>query len=386
MDNRLKILFVLPGFSMAGTTASLSSMLSSKFAILYDIDIFTINKRAYNPEPLASYDIGLNGLTTAYNSDFSTFHGFDKLKYLPVKLLKQIKPLAKYLERWVVKTTIRRIERRKKYDFVVGFQEEDTTRFTRFFNCPRKIAWIHCDYAKSYGKEVNELELYDLYSRIVCVSEFTRKGFVERYPSLAQKTVAIHNIFDAKSVVAKSKEPIEDARFDNSVFTIISLGRISEVKRFYLIPEIAAVLKRKDVSFRWYILGNTDGNSDLKKLTDAIKQYDVSNEVIYLGGKPNPYPYLKASDLMVSVSKSEACPMIFNEAKLLIVPILSSDFGSAFEFIAQGINGYITTISDMPGKLLELVSNPDTLASIKSNNDFFDTNKEILNQLSELFS
>lgn len=350
------------------------------------MDVFAIRRQGYTSPQLASHDIGHNSLTTAFYDDYSRFSKKNKLKYLFIKLLKQNHRTLKITETWVLKRTIRKVEHQKKYDVIVGFQEDLATRFASHFICPHKIAWIHCDYASAYGDTVDELGLYNHFEKIVCVSQFTRKGFVERYPSLATKTVAIHNLFDAERIAKLSKEAINDPQYDTSRFTVISLGRVHEVKRFYLIPEVAAQLKNAGVDFRWYILGNAGIPSELKRLTDAIYHYGTEKYVIYLGGKSNPYPYLKAADLLVSTSKSEACPMIFNEAKILHVPILSVDYGSAFEFIEQGKDGYITSIEGLSQKLIELINQPNKLIVVKNSNTVTNVNDEIIEMLIKLFT
>lgn len=386
MKTKTKILFVIPDFKLGGTTSALTSLLNGEFAGNYGIDVFAINRQDCGMQTIISHDIGLNELTTAYYGDFSRFNTKDKLKFFFVKLLKQNKKSFKKLENWITRKTIKKIERHRQYDAVVGFQEGLATRFASQFSCAHKIAWIHCDYANAFGKEVEELDLYDCFEDVVCVSQFTRKGFVERYPSLAGKTVAIHNIFDVQSVVKLSKSTVDDPRFDTSQFTIISLGRVHDVKRFYLIPEIAAQLKKEGFDFRWYILGNADIPYELQRLTDAIQRNGIEEHVIYLGGKSNPYPYLKAANLMVTVSKSEACPMIFNEAKILNVPILSADFGSASEFIEQGKDGYISPIEELPRKLIELANHPDILESVKNPISFIEINDESIRLLTQLFN
>ena len=381
-----RLLFIIPGFSLGGTTAALASMLNCGLSNIFDIDIFPICRRNYNLRPLISHDIGMNGLTTAFYGDFSQFSTKDKIRFLFIKLLKRDKRLLAKLENWITKRTIKKIEQHKRYNVVVGFQEELATRFTSHFTCPHKIAWIHCDYANAFGKELNELDLYNRFEKIVCVSHFTRLGFISRYPELEEKTIAIHNTFDAKRIVKLSKEALDDHRFDNSQFTIISLGRVHEVKRFYLIPEIATQLKDSGLDFRWYILGSVDIPYEFQRLTDAIQKNGMEKNIIYLGGKANPYPYLKAANLLVTISKSEACPMIFNEAKILHVPVLSADFGSAFEFIEQGKDGYISSIEMLPQKIIELANHSDVMASIKKDDSFCDTNAEILKQLNQMFS
>lgn len=386
MKNKTKILFIVPGFGLGGTTTALASLLNCGLSEHFDIDVFAIKRRSYRMQPLVPHDIGLNGLTTAYYGDFSQFRVIDKLKYLFIKLLKQNKWLLAKLEEWVTKRTIKKIEQHKQYDVVVGFQEELATRFTSHFTSPRKIAWIHCDYANAFGKGVDEIDLYNHFEKIVCVSQFTRQGFIGRYPSLTDKAVAIHNIFDAERIINLSNAVIDDPRYDTSRFTIISLGRVHEVKRFYLIPEIATQLKDSGLDFRWYILGSADIPYEFQRLTDAIQKNGMEKNIIYLGGKANPYPYLKAANLLVTISKSEACPMIFNEAKILHVPVLSADFGSAFEFIEQGKDGYISSIELLPQKIIGFANHSYVMASIKKDDSFRDTNTEILKQLNKLFS
>ena len=380
-----KMLFVIPSMSMGGTTMSLLSLLNSCIAKNNEIDVFAITKGDLASPFLLKYIIGYNGQSTAYYGCFGNLSFFEKIKYFPIKVLKRLPIGNKWLENRVVRQTIRRIEKQKQYDAVVGFQEGLATRFTSHFSCNNKVAWIHCDYAYAYDESIQEIEIYNKYTSVVCVSDFTRQGFVKRYPSLEDKTIAIRNIFDVESILQKSKEAIDDARFDNSQFTILSVGRVCDVKRFDLIPEMANQLRKQGLKFRWYVIGNAIP-SELAKLTDAIKRYNVDKEVVYLGGKPNPYPYFKRSNLLVSLSKSEACPMIFNEAKILQLPIISADFGSAFEFIMPGEDGFITTIEQMPQRILEIAEGKISTSQKKDKEYFFTWNKKILAQLTQLFS
>ena len=128
--------------------------------------MFEISKSHHITPPFDSHEIGLNGLTTAFYSNFSHFHTIDKLKYFFIKALKQSARWNIKLEQWIITKTIQKIERKKKYDFVVGFQEKLATQIASRFSCPRKIAWIHCDYARAYGRETRDLGLYEQFSKI----------------------------------------------------------------------------------------------------------------------------------------------------------------------------------------------------------------------------
>lgn len=362
---------------------AMAGLLNSSLKYYYSMEVFPIKRSNSIVHPVSDVNIKTNGLSTAYYGNFSMFSKRERLCYLWVKILKQIPVFSKQLEKWVLRTTINIIEKRD-YDYVVGFQEGLSTRFVSAFSCPNKIAWIHCDYARAYGKEGKEKLIYSRFSKIVCVSEFTRGTFTKVYPCFQDRTLAIHNLFDADRVKELSLENIDDERFDTSCFTVISMGRVCDVKRFYLIPQIVSKLKKENVTVKWYILGNVNEQEELVKLQDAIKTYRTE-DVVYLGPKSNPYPYLKCSDLLVSVSSSEACPMIFNEARILNVPILSADFGSAYEFIENGRNGYVTTIDDIPEKLCEIVKHQSKLDIIRMN-IYEDPNVGILTQLKQLIS
>ncbi len=378
-----KILFVLPSFNYGGSTTSLLSILNSKLALEYSIHVFEMHKGDNKSPVLSKFDIGMNEWTNAFYSNFRTLSTKDKFKAFLLKILTQTR-LKNRIEKWVVKITIKRIEK-NNYDCIVAFLEKQATDFCQYFSVERKIAWIHCDYSKAYPRDDRDLQLYGRYDKIVCVSKSTRDSFLKYYPSLLDRTIFIYNLFDSNSIISKSKETIEDQNFDCKQFTIISVGRINKVKRFDLIPRIARNLCEKGLTFKWFIIGQPYGNEELSRLTHAIDEEDVNDYVVYLGGKSNPYSYFRMADLLVCVSESEACPMIFNEAKLLNLPIVSTDFPSAFEFIDKGQYGRITNIETMADTIAEIVSeNP----SRKTNDSTFDAkelNDGILLQLSSLF-
>lgn len=378
-----KILFVLPSFSYGGSTTALLSILNSKFASEYCIHIFEMIKGDNRSPVLSQFDIGMNEWTNAFYSNFRTLSSKDKFKAFLLKTFTQTK-FKNRIEQWVVRRTINRIEK-NNYDCVVAFMEKQATAFCQHFSVDRKIAWIHCDYSKAYPRDDRDLQLYEKYNKIVCVSKSTRDSFLKYYPSLRENTVYIYNLFDSDAIISKSKKAIDDLNFDCKQFTIISVGRISKVKRFDLIPNIASNLCEKGLTFKWYIIGLPYSKDDLQRLREAIDEEDVKDCVVYLGGKSNPYPFFKMADLLVCVSESEACPMIFNEAKLLNLPIVSTDFPSAFEFIDRDKDGRITQIETMADTIADIISEGSKRNAIDSTFDANELNDRILLQLSQLF-
>jgi len=285
--------------------------------------------------------------------------------------------------------------KKDSFNTVVAFQEGAVTQFCSRLEI-KKIAWIHCNYLEylrlidkkvSINKTiVKERKIYERYDNIICVSKYTKKVFLDVYSDFTNKTKAIYNILNAKYILDSSLKIITDKKFKNdNTFTIVSIGRLDPVKQFELIPGIAAKLKGNNVFFRWYILGNGEEN-EVKKLNEEIKRNHVEDYVLYLGPKMNPYPYIVNSDLLVNTSKSEACPYVVNEAKVLHVPVVVTNFGSAIEFIKHAENGYIASIDKIYLFIERIISNREVYLKMKKQiSNYTYDNSSILIQIKKLF-
>lgn len=345
------LLFIVPSRSNGGTNSSLSAIYDA-LSRKYKIKILMITSKGEGKYNFISNSF-TNNILNAYYNDFARLNGKVKLLAFILKIFKRISLLFGFsIDDVVCKYAAGIIEKKDNYDFIIGFQEGLAMHVASNFSNPNKYTWLHCDYERFVSADKDELMYYDKFIKIVCVSKYTMHKFVQRYPSLKANTCYIYNLYDAHNIIKLSLEAVDDSRFDNSCFTILSVGRIDPVKRFSLIPKIARNLIDHGVLFCWYILGGPE-NDEYHKIQREIEKYNMCKYVKLLGNKSNPYPYFKSSNLYVSTSLSEACPMVFNEARILGIPIVSSNFGSAIEFIQNGIDGQIGTISELP----EIISN-----------------------------
>ena len=80
---------------------------------------------------------------------------------------------------------------------------------------------------------------------------------------------------------------------------------------------------------------------------------------------PNPYGYLKAADVLLIPSFSEAAPMVIGEAAILGTPVLSTRTSSAEEMIVRPGYGWVcdNTQSGITEGLGLLLANPEILKS-----------------------
>lgn len=345
---KTKLLFVIPSLKTGGTNSSLDA-LYSHLKEEYNISVFAISHQPRDHN--YSFDEVLlpqDGVLSLLYSDYSKQKGIHKLYAFFCKALQSLLRIVGVdLGMFYAKRVIRRLEHQNHYDHVVAYQEGYATKFTSLFSNSNKMAWIHCNYDTYLPQGKSEESIYNRFERIVCVSEYTASVFERRYPALSEKVIAIHNLIDEERIKKMAETPIDDSRFVTDKTTLLSVGRFSTIKRFREIPRVALELKNCGLQFVWYILGPQDGSNEYAAFLDNLEKYGVQDCVRWLGGKSNPYPYFKASDVYVCLSESEACPMVFKEAKLFGLPIVTTDFPSAYEFIHEG-EGVIAPCDNIP--------------------------------------
>lgn len=379
MDKKKKILFILSSWWAGGTHSAMSSIYNTYDRNKWDLSVFFLSKTGKKRVPYEEIILKSNAFLSATFCNKKEFKNGEFLLYYMAKVIRRGAHLLGFdIESYLFKLNARRIERASSYDTIVAFIEGPVSRFGTFFSCPNKVAWVHCDYNKYLHEGETELDVYSRYSHIVTVSDYTTKVFQSRYPALASRTLTIYNLFDKREVLAKASLIPDDVRFTTESFTILSVGRIHPVKRFSYIPEIAISLKRQGLSFKWYIIGPDFDTGEVHRLQEGIHQYKLEDTVIWLGGKNNPYPYFRLSDLYVCTSISEACPMVFNESRILGLPVISTDFPSASEFIDSGITGIITSFKDITTVIKNVMESNSLFETLKSGTLSFDYDNDVM--------
>lgn len=382
-----KVLFIIPGFNMGGTNKSLMNILAFIKGKGFDAEIFAMSRSGPYKELLAGQRLLKRDRWIASVLDsFSTI----KTETLPERILSifikivfriWLKATGEKMPGFILKRAAKKLDA-NGYDTVVAMQEGYATHLASFMK-GRKVAWIRCDYGEYYKiAKTDEKTYYEKFDHVICVSTYTKQVFVSFYPQLEGKCHGIHNMIDHAGIKKKSCEKVEDERFATGGFTIVSVGRLSKVKQFELIPGIAKQLLDDGCAFTWYIIG--DGR-EREAIEREVKENGVTATVILLGEKKNPYPYIRNADLMVVTSLSEACPNVINEAKILNVPVVTTDFGSASEFIENGFNGMIADKRQIKPVIEKLIKNKEHYGELKANISGFEySNDAIIDSIMKL--
>ena len=361
---RRKVLYVISSFGTGGICRALQNTLNLYDTEKYDVDVFTlIHEGLYNGEFKHCKVLKRNYLLEAICLNYSSLRGAKRIVGYFAKALNKL--LGGKLMAFVMGRVANFLLKKGNYDAVIAYSEGLPTKFIAEAKHNNKVAWIHCDY-QSYLKisPIDEQKIYEKIDKVICVSDYTRKSFLQVYPNFAEKTKFVYNVLDVQFIKQQSFEDIFPC-YEKKNINIVSVGRIDLVKRFSSIPAIVKKLKKKH-RVKWYIVGPAVGNhSEYNKLVENIKTHGVEEEVALLGEKSNPYPYIRHADILACTSISEACPYVINEAKILGVPIVCTNFGSSIEFIENNEEGVITSIEKFHEVIEKLIENKKFYNHIK---------------------
>lgn len=376
------ILFIITSFRHGGTNKSLENLLSLIDSDNYKSDVFAMEHYGPYKDMLPNCTVlPEDKWLCALISHWKDTKGIAKLRSTVIKIIRIVFGCFKInFTGRLFRKSINNLVKDKSYDAIIAYSEGVPTAFVAYVKHPNKIAWIHCDYSSymTLNNYPDETKIYESYKSIVCVSEFTKNVFCKIMPEFNIKTYSIHNLVNIDIVNKLSLKPIDDYRFIKRKFNIISIGRIDVIKRFDVIPEMVNELNKRNIDFIWYLIGPKGFGKAQDKFQNNINKYKNDN-FIWLGSKDNPYNYFKKSDLLVVTSSSEACPYVLNEAKVLNVPIITTDYGSAFEFVEDGITGFITPLEKIIDRIEEIILNKEVYDSIKQNLSVsgYDNNKTL---------
>lgn len=245
----------------------------------------------------------------------------------------------------------------------------------------QKITFLHCDYEKIHTDSEYNTGIYEQFDKIAACSEGCKESFIKLLPQFRDKTLVVENCHDYNEIRTLAESAAVTLPDDKpNIVTVARLGKEKGVLRAIR----AASKTGKTDKFRYYIIGSGTEFEQAKALIDELK---LSKAVFLLGEKKNPYGYIKAADLLLIPSYSEAAPMVIGEAACLGTPILSTETSSSAEMILKSGFGFVCENSEegITNGLLNILNNPNLLKEKKS---FLDSqsfnNKKALEHFSEL--
>ena len=327
-----KIIFGITGLTLGGAERVLVD-LSNKLVEKYDITIFTLYAGGELEKELDSR-IHLKSL---YNFRYDSL-GKIKRKLIPIKVLLGSKKIFK------------RYVSDENYKAQIAFLEGPITRIFKYKSKSKRIAWIHNDISKVFGrgfkskiKRIFDRNVYEKYDELIFVSISNLDKFNKVYDDmLLPKERVINNYINEERIINLSKEE-NDEHLEKNMPTFLQVSRLVKQKAIDRLIDVHARLIKDGFKHKIYIIG--DG-PEKEKLQKKIEEQDVKETFILLGAKTNPYKYIKEADYFCLFSAFEGYPMVLEEAKILHKYILTTNTSSREVLVNYPKNSYITENSE----------------------------------------
>ena len=274
-----------------------------------------------------------------------------------------------------IKQFIFKLKYKNKYDFSANFATYSMpASFVARTASQNNAIWIHNNYMNFYDNNIGQYRKFfktlkiQNFKKIVFVSELDKKVFIAQFPELIKNTLVCNNLINYERIQKLSNEKIPDEDLEkifgkgyknvtkedkkvlnssnslakNKIPIFINVGRHDEKqKKISRIIEATEKLNKQGFDFKVLLIGKGTNTKDYQNL---IKEKNLNN-IIMLGAKKNPYPYFKLSDCFILSSQFEGYPVVFVEAQILGLPILTTNVSDSKKDI-DGIYGQVVENSE----------------------------------------
>ena len=129
------------------------------------------------------------------------------------------------------------------------------------------------------------------------------------------------------------------------ILHLITVANVRTEKGYPRMLETAKALKARKVEFTWLCVGAQPDAALLERLKREIAQSGLNGQMILLGPRANPYPYMRAAQVFVLLSDYEAWPLAMAEAMMLGRPAVATRTSGACTHIVDGQNGLLCDFS-----------------------------------------
>lgn len=315
-----KILICVEWLTMGGISMSLINLLNNIDINKYDITILFTKKNVFYNDSLPK-DIKIE----YYNMSQSKNILFRKI----INRLKLLK--------WI-------FSNKNKYDFSINYTTHNNLCATLALNSSKNNAiWVHGDYYTMYnGNEKNIKTFFNTvdlekFKNIVFVSNKAKENIEQIYPEIKNRMLVIKNLIDYDSMVKKSNDEVEIVKEDKIVF--LNVGRHTErEKNLIFLFDVIKKIKKTYNNVELWMVG---AGPDHEMYKNYVFENGLEDTIKFLGRKENPYPYYKQADALLLTSKAEGDGIVLTEARVLGLPVITTDVADAVKDIANGY-GYVT--------------------------------------------
>lgn len=346
-----KLLFVIESLGIGGAEKSLVTLLNLLDYTTYEVDLQLFSyggelegmlpKQVNLLPPLPYYE--------SLSEPMRTYSFHNPLKYTKARLAYSAEIRKNELtnpEKAVVfwKTSHNCFEQNsKEYDVAIAYAQGTPTFYVAdCVKAEKKYAWVNSIYSINDMYKSYVSDKYGQYDKTVFVSEAAKDTFTNVIHTNKESAI-IRDIMDP-DVICKMSELESRANkcMEFSSTKILTVGRLSNHKGYDIALDACEIMKNRGLSFKWYILGKGYLEEEIRK---TISEKKLEDYMVLLGADVNPYPYFKKADIYVQTSRHEGFGIAIAEARILNVPVVTTEFDAVYTQMVNGENGLVVSVN-----------------------------------------
>lgn len=351
--SKKSILFVCYGLGVGGIEKCLITLLNKIDKSRYDIDVLPMSAE-YDLLPtlkegvnvLNPFDFVMN--TTEYYP-FLKENSLNPIKYIKYYIYRLINKYGR--KPWKLFTSPK-----AHYDIAIAYAHIGYVPYyvVDCINADKKYMWHHEGRYVIGDQYKLDIDYFPKYDSIIAVSNDDRDVLLKAFPNLENKIQVLYNVVDREEIKKKSFEKIESDGYSGLRF--VTVGRLTSQKGPDILIEVSKKLRKKGIDFRWYWVGDGDL---FQHISEVIKENSLENNIVLLGNRTNPYPFIKMCDIYIQPSYYEAYCTTTLEAKVLEKPVIATDVCGMREQFKDKINGILTKVdaTDIFNSIIHLINN-----------------------------
>ncbi len=351
-----KIVIAINNFSMGGIQKALVELLKQISKTDYEITLFCCEHKGELLEMLPNnvYLLPENPYAKLIEQNLQTCR-LQGRKYYFLRFVASAfsKIFSKKLPaKWICSLIGRQ---KQQYDIAISFSQPINSKvfcnltneiILNCFSANQKMTFLHCDFEKYGGNSKTNRQLYHLFDKVATVSDSVGRKFIEIMPELEAKVCTVRNCIDREAICkAANENPVVYSKK-----TLVSVCRLSPEKGLMRCVSIMKKLREKNIDFQWHIIG--DG-PEICLLKDEITRLGLVDIIIVHGKKINPYRYMRNANFLLLPSFHEASPIVYDEARVLHLPVLTTKTLSAIEIVGEKFGLVCENNSEAIEKMLE---------------------------------
>ena len=336
-----KILFTIGCLDSGGVSKSLINLLETIDKENNEVSLFVANPKGVMMKHVP-YNVKIlsNGKISSLVAGFKGLLPLLRKGYILLFLFSIIRIFLSRFDKGKAGLLLSRLMPRfidERYDLIVDYNGQHMLYYMvdKLYG-RKKITFFHSDYTQWSHYENVDCIYYPKVDGIYSISPTCVESLKKKFPQCSDKIFLMENLILKDNIVKLSKESQNIINPDDVNF--VTLGHVCLNKGTKLAIESAYLLKQRGLKFKWYFIGQVSDEFDF---LSYAKELDVEENVIFLGRQDNPYPFLSAATLYIHPSKFEGKSIALDEAKILLKPIVVTNFSSVHDQFTDRVNASV---------------------------------------------